>query len=267
MKLKHENIIYSLGITLMLTYGCVKTESSVSINGWDGKTPFGYQINSYLSTNWEGDNLTLFITNENKTVVFRSISGGEPNIEIPDCFICDSYKGSSVGLNDSFQKSIVLCPSHVGNTQLHISNLQYDEIMRIVILPEFYTFSEPSLDFDDTQDSVTRKLSSLHYTEAGGIYSIPDPHNDYSLTIDYSASGMVDSYEVSLGNTVDSEELTGFISERYFKTSAYYNGMPVFIKAFNIKSPSISDATFVVMLDIEGRKIKYQNPLTYSRQL
>lgn len=270
MKLKQKLIICSSVMFLMITSGCFKQEfhqeAEVTITiGWDGETPFDHQINSYLSTDWEDDEITMFITDIEKTIHFRSISGDSLKAEIFDCFVCNNIIGGSYGSDESFQKSVLLRPSHVGSTQLHLYNSKYDETMRIVILPEFYTFTEPSLDFDDTQDSVALKLSSMHFTEENGVYHITDPHNNYSLSMNYTTNGILDSYEVSLGNSVSTEEMTGYIAERYYKTSAYSNGKPVYIKAFNEQNPSISYAIVIVVMDIEARTITYQNPQTYGK--
>ena len=268
MRFKQKIINWSLGISLMLTCGCIKHEASSSLTiiiGWDGQTPFDHQINSYLSTDWEDDEITMFITDLQRIINFRSISGDSLKAEIFDCFVCNNTIGGSNGSYESYQKSVFLRPSHVGSTQLHLYNSKYDETMRIVILPEFYTFTEPSLDFDDTQDSVALKLSSMHFTEENGVYHITDPHNNYSLSMNYTTNGILDSYEVSLGNSVSSEEMTGYIAERYYKTSAYSNGKPVYIKAFNEQNPSISYASVIVVMDIEARTITYQNPQTYSK--
>ena len=68
MKLKQKLIICSLGMFLMITSGCFKqefhqeAEVTITLGWWDGETPFDHQINSYLSTDWEDDEITMFIT-------------------------------------------------------------------------------------------------------------------------------------------------------------------------------------------------------------
>ena len=263
-----------LAVLLILNSGCTpEPQISTTTN----IEPLPYQICDWLTTDWDGDEIVLFMTDNGKSISFQNTSGRQMEVGVENCFISlftitgvasgshTESNGSTSSTVSYYQTTGILSPYHVGNTYLYVKDSVNETVIPVTIRPEYYTFNEPSLDFDDTQDSVALKLSSLQYTEDGGLYFITDPHTDYSLLVNYTESGTVNSYEVSLREQVSSEELTGYIAERYFKTNAYNNGLPVYIEAYNKLSPSISDASLVIMLDIASRKIVYQNPLTYSK--
>ncbi len=241
-----------------------------SINGWDGRTPYEHTLNEGLSTNYEGEEINMFITDLSEAIQFRSIVGEEPVVVEPDCFVSPSYVYGPSGFDESFAFSVSLRPKHVGRTFIRVYNSKYDVKIPINILPEYHIFTEPQIDFDDTEDSVNTKLhklfGNLTYYSNSHYYQIGDSRCRYNLYVNYSEDGVVDNYIVELYQGVESDELTGYINERYYKTTASVGGLPVYIKAHNNEYPSISDATVIVMLDITDHKIKYQNPLTYSNQ-
>ena len=275
MKFKGKYLNVSFFVFLMmLNSGCTpESPSSLEPTITIEIDPLPYQLNEWLSTDLDEDEIVLFKTDNGKSISFQSSNNRAIEINVEDSFIStyrptiiSSNTSSSGTISYSYYKIIgMVSPIHVGKTYLHVKDsIYYEKIIPVTILPEYYTFNELELDFDDTQDSVMLKVSSLQYSEDDGVYYIIDPHNDYSLKVNYSASGTVDSYEVELENSVSSDELTGYVAERYYKTNAYDNGLPVYIKAYNILSPSISDASIIVILNAEARRITYRNPLTFS---
>ena len=232
------------------------------------KESLSHQINKWLSSDLEGDEITMFITDSPKSIQFRSASKSL-YIETDDNFISFySWTTKTIVGNICTQDGLIT-PSHVGSTYLHIhDSLHNDTIIRVKIIGEFYTYTEPAIDFDDTEDSVNTKLHELfgHFTyySDSHYYQIGDSRCRYNLYVNYSDDGVVDNYIVELYQGVESDELTGYINERYYKTTASVGGLPVYIKAHNNEYPSISDATVVVIPDLTAHKVKYQNPLTYG---
>lgn len=272
------------GCLLLTTTSCVKTtisqdQFSISSNS---ATHLSHQINQWLSTDFEGDEITMFITDNPKEISFLSTSGSSLYLDMNDVFIVSYYYSSSTTIitssSGSSSSTSSVCktygkitPRHVGNTYLHIHDSLFDTIIRVSVLGEYYTYTEPNLDFDDTYDSVRAKLSKTYpqysYNTEDQYYQVEDSRCQFNLYVNYSNDGTVDNYVVDLFQGVASEELTGYINERYYKTNAYYTGLPVYIRVFNISTtPSISDATVVVVLDTTGHKVTYQNPMTYSNQ-
>ncbi len=259
------------GCILFMMFSC-EVEATASANvvvEGSNPTPLPHQINRWLSTDWIGDEITMFITDNPKDIQFLCISGKLISIEMNDCFVSKYYTSYSSSISSSFYRiDGRITPLHVGKTYLHIQDSLFDTLISVKILAEFYTYTEPQIDFDDTEDSVNTKLHELFghctYYSDSHYYQIGDSRCRYNLYVNYSEDGVVDNYIVELYQGVESAELTGYINERYYKTTASVGGLPVYIKAHNNEYPSISDATVVVIPDLTAHKVKYQNPLTYS---
>lgn len=234
--------------------------------------PLEHSLSSWLSTDYPNDEFVFFISDSRKEVNFRSNNKDSLFVEITDRFIVQQTNTHiwPCSFDESCDARTYLMPLHVGNSYLHIYNSMHDTLLNVFVLPEYYTYTEPGLDFDDTYDSVRTKLlkaySHYAYNTEDHYYLVGDSRCMFNLYVNYSNSGTVDNYDVDLYQGVASEELTGYINERYYKTSAQSNGLPVYIRAFNISTtPSISDATLIVILDIAGHKVTYKNPMTYSK--
>jgi len=269
---------------LFLTVSCTKvtiSQGQFSISS-NSATPLSHQINQWLSTDLDEDELIMFITDNPKEINFLSTSGSRLSLDINDGFIASYYcfsstttttssNGWSSSTSSVCKTYAKITPRHVGNTYLLIQDSLFDTIIRVSVLGEYYTYTEPNLDFDDSDDSVRAKLSKTYpqysYNTEDQYYQVGDSRCQYNLYVNYSNDGTVDNYVVDLFQGVASEELTGYINERYHKTDANFSGLPVYIRVFNISTtPSISDATVVVILDTTGHKVTYQNPITYSNQ-
>ena len=223
---------------------------------------------------YDGDEIIMFVNDNPLEITFGTSSGDSLLLDLEDKFICSyinsSHTYTSNGIRTYTTESIRLTPHHVGSTCLAIRDAKSDTIVRVRVMGEYYTYTEPNLDFDDTEDSVQGKLGtqypSLHsYNIEGGYYSLLDDRHQIHLYVNYSNNGTVDSYSVNLiPETVDAEELYGFIGERYYKTTASWGDFPVYIKALNNNHPSISDAVVVVIPQPGGaNRVTYINPLTY----
>ena len=274
-------IVCVVGCMLLAMTSCVKETVEVSVGGGGSSvTPLSHKINQWLSTDWEGDEITMFITDSPKDIRFLSSSGATISIEMNDCFVAkyiswgtttittSTSNGSNSLTSTSCSTSGRITPQHVGVTFLHIQDSLFDTIIPVKVLGEYYTYTEPGLDFDDTEDSVRAKLlktfSLYAYNPDEHYYQVEDSRCRYNLYVNYANDGKVDNYMADLFQGVDTEELIGYIGERYYKTTAYSNGLPVYIKAVNVSSPSISDASVVVIPDNASHKVTYKNPMTYS---
>lgn len=267
-RMRRLTIEIVLFVVLAMMYGCEREPYTIDLTqGSASYTPLCHQINDILSTNWDGDEINMFVTDNKLDIEFKCASGGILTIEAQDCFIL-LYTESSITINGSSFVNGHITPRRVGSTYLHIYNTQIDTVMKINILPEFYTYTEPGLDFDDTEDSVRAKLlktfSLYAYNPDEHYYQVEDSRCRYNLYVNYANNGTVDNYIVDLYQGVSSDELVGYVGERYYRTTAYSNGLPVYIKAFNVSYPSISDASMIVIPNVTAQRVTYQNPLTYS---
>lgn len=263
------------GCSVFAMASCIRDTFTFSFNSRYDE-PLEHPLSSWLSTDYPNDEIVFFITDSQKDILFRSMHKDSLFVEIMDEFVVEQLYSYTI-MNDSEYVEVGSCdvyiwlrPSHVGNTHLHIHNSIHDTLLSVCVLPEYYTYTEPNLDFDDTDDSVRTKLlkkySQYAYNTEDQYYQVGDSRCMFNLYVNYSNSGTVDNYVVDLYQSVASEELTGYIDERYYKTSAQSNGLPVYIRAFNISTtPSISDATLIVIPDIAGHKVTYKNPMTYSK--
>ena len=247
-----------LTCSLLLLTSCM--DEIVSVR--EEETPLENQLTSWLSSDYFGNEIVMFITDNDQTFRFRSSDGEELKLTVEDVFVVKSISG------DTCIASITVSPHHVGVTRLHIRNDKHDTTLSIRILPEFYTYPEPTLDFDDTYDSVMSKImkfcTSYSYVNGSRETFFIDSPTKYTLQISYSTDSTIDHYSVALRDQCAEDELSGFIEERYYRTTAQYDGNRVYIKAFNKTSPSISDATVIVIPDFNIQKINYQNPVTYN---
>lgn len=225
----------------------------------------------WFSTDLESDSIILFVSDIARQFQIKcSIEG--ITVVNDDEFVAKLYNPSSssisVGSSYSYTGHFSIAPVRVGRTNLHVSAQNHNTDIKVVILGEHYTYTEPGIDFDDTEDSVRSKLiktfSYYAYNSADQYYQVGDSRGKYNLYINYSNNGMIDNYVVDLYQGESAEEITGFISERYYKTSAYSNGLPVYIKAYNLANPSISDASIVIIPNPTHHKVTYKNPATYG---
>lgn len=181
-------------------------------------------------------------------------------LTIDDSFIVDFGVGvsgvveesSSSGgnLNYELSQSGRLVASHVGETVLRITSLVLDTSFRVIVMGNYHTYTEPGLDFDDTQDSVCSKLTMRFHeysTIADNCYQLCDDRNCYNLYVNYT-DGVVDNYIVELSSTVPADELLAFLSERYQQIG------DVFMR------PN----TLIVIPDIDSNTISYKKPQTYQ---
>ena len=226
-----------------------------------------HSLSSWLSTDYPADEFVLFITDPAIDIMFKSTSGGGLSIESADEFVIEAKYSTMVTINETCSMTATIRkPSHVGSTYLHIYNSKHSALIKVQVLPQYYIYTEPGLDFDDTEDSVRSKLANpvLFYNPENRTYQVVDAHGNYNLRIYYAEDGTIDHYVVTLLNHPSNGELRGYIEERYYRTNATVNQLPIYIRAFNVQSPSISDATVVVILDLESSTITYQNPVTYN---
>lgn len=239
--------------------------------------PLEHSLSSWLSTDYLGDEFEFFITDPPMSIMFRMISyslshDAWSSVDILDGFVLDDsywknvsgYKGL---VNHSYYETLIWAkPLHVGCTYFRIRYCEHDTLIKVQVLPEYYTYTEPGLDFDDTEDSVRSKLANpvLFYDPENRTYQVVDVHGNYNLQIFYAEDGTIDHYVVTLLNHPSEGELRGYIEERYYYYRTTVNQLPIYIKAFNEHNPSISDATVVVILDLESSTITYQNPVTYN---
>lgn len=246
---------------LLCFVGCIMLMSSCE------KENTLHSLSSWLSTDYPADEFVLFITDPEIDIMFESTSGGKLSIESADEFVIgvSSWSWFTYGFTCSMNATIRK-PSHVGSTYLHIYNSEHSALIKVQVLPQYYIYTEPGLDFDDTEDSVRSKLANpvLFYDPANRTYQVVDVHGNYNLQIFYAEDGTIDHYVVTLLNHPSEGELRGYIEERYYYYRTTVNQLPIYIKAFNEHNPSISDATVVVILDLESSTITYQNPVTYN---
>lgn len=253
-------------------------DTTISIIVSSGTTPgieptpdAPYVWSSWFSTSLESDSIILFVGDYGRAFQIHCEIEGLSVVNDDD-FIAKLYNTGSLIVSGygsySYTGKYSIAPEHVGNTTLHISAQGNSSIVKVTVLGEYYTYTEPGLDFDDTEDSVRAKLlktfSLYTYNPAEHYYQVEDSRCRYNLYVNYANNGTVDNYIVDLYQGVSSDELVGYVAERYYKTTAYSNGLPVYIKAFNVSSPSISDASVVVIPNNASHKVTYKNPMTYS---
>lgn len=192
------------------------------------------------------------------------------NIEIMDNFIMSQTFQTITPQQDRVVSMVEVVLHRVGTTYVKFYNEDADTIIPIRVLPVYSTFTEPPLDFNDTQDSVRSKLiktfSVYTYLPAEQCYQIHDSLCMYNLYVNYSDEGTIKDYTVDLYQGADENELSGYINERYYRTAFYENGLPIFIKAVNVVTPSISGATVMVIPDYVNSTITYKDPVTYSQK-
>lgn len=64
-------IVCVVGCMLLEMTSCVKETVEVSVSGGGSSvTPLSHKINQWLSTDWEGDEITMFITDSPKDIRF-----------------------------------------------------------------------------------------------------------------------------------------------------------------------------------------------------
>lgn len=172
-----------------------------------------------------GDNETLHITSQR----YLSASIGDEYIAKKKS---DNYSSPN--------REIVIEAKYVGSTYLHLSNSDVDTVVPIEVVPEYTTYDEPNLDFDDNRDSVIAKLGTplLDYDTTMTFYEFSDAGMIFILVLfdDYKK---VSSYAVELDETYETE-VENFIAERY-AFYRYYSGYNFYIDA-----DYLSDATKVI---------------------
>ena len=230
--------------------------------------PLEHLLSSWLSTDYP-DDFVFPMTDPSRFILFRSAALSDLSVETIDGFVVEQsrYSWQRVYDGDCFECGIVVTPLHVGNTYFRISDSEHDTLIKVQVLPQYYTYTEPSLDFDDTEDSVKSKLSKLFYQYdydfENHCYQVSDVRCSYNLNVNYSNRGTIDSYVVDLCQGVDPVELSMYLNERYYYL--YSQDLPIYIRAFNETNPSIYDATMVVIPDAMAHRVIYQNPVTYGK--
>ena len=191
-------------------------------------------------------------------------------LKVMDQFI---YGKSSSDANSSVNgvttSTYWLIPKFTGRTYVKFYNEDFDTLIPIEFLPTYNTYDEPGLDFDDTKDSMIVKMGSPSDSvgyEHTYLYFMDGGRQGYTVTVRLNGDGLVDNYEIALQGSTDSEELKSFIVERYYKTSTQWHGHNVYLRAFDVSSPSVynSNAYMAITEDFIHSKVTYRNPATFN---
>lgn len=145
----------------------------------------------------------------------------------------------SARIDDTYNTQLIISGKYVGKTTWYFSNSEVSKSIPVTVIPRYTTYNEPPLDFNDNQDSVTRKLGKPHFidqTDTSTIYTYLNySTSNYLMTV-FNESNEMDGYVLNF-NPVDTTEIRHFIEERYAP-----------IVGFFMNADEIKDATKVVAL-------------------
>ena len=267
----YKKCFISLSITLLLLLSsCDKENSSVdgtSEPPFDSEVPYSWP--KWFRTNVPSDSIVIFIGDGRKEI--RIKSNVPTTIRNHDIFIASSKITFSLNAGDQHSKTIDIEPRFVGETALTVSGAEDSTVINIKVLGEYYTYTEPELDFDDTEDSVYEKLHKQFgritycvFNNQESYYHIKDSRCNYNLYVNYDGNGNIDNYVVDFYEGVDAAELFSFINERYVECNI--NGQRTYIKTHNILNwTAFSDITKAIIIpDDDAHRVIYQNPLAYE---
>ena len=168
--------------------------------------------------------------------------------------------------SSSCTTSVSLSLKYVGSANLKFYNEEIDTLIKVEIMPQYTTYEEPSLDFDDNRDSVIVKLGEPYEEDTVQNYLLYHLHGlvyEYTLRVNMSASGWIIDYEITFADEDAKSELRLFIAERYYKTYSTWNGYNVYVRAFDDEYPSIYESTKAVVENFLVGKVIYKNPSNY----
>lgn len=161
--------------------------------------------------------------------------------------------------------------NYVGTAYVKFYNEDFDTLIRVNVLPVYSTFEEPSLDFDDTRDSVVAKLGVPQEENADGQYlqyNCHGPVYDYTIRVNmlsWDEMSEIKDYEVAFTDEEVIPELHWFVEERYKKQTDKWNGYFVYARAYNTTNPNIYDSeTKVLVMKSQQGKVIYKNPSNHS---
>lgn len=196
------------------------------------------------------------------SVVGPKIVGGR----VIDEFILRAISPSGNNSVDSSWMTLQL--NKVGVANVKFFNEEWDTIIQVEVLPTYRTYDEPSLDFDDTRDSVIAKLgapTSENTAEKTIVYVLQGDTYYYTVTVTMNSGGTINDYEVQVSDEAAKAELKSFIEERYLKYASTFNGYNIYVKAKQSTYPSMYDSeTTVVVENFLHGIVQYKNPTNHS---
>lgn len=239
-------------------YGFDTTICIVVSNGTNpgGEDPSGYIISP---------NNTQFSISEGTIEI--TVTGPKPmGTKNLNTFVLFDYGGNVIYDNTTgvYIRKQSLQLSHVGTAGYKFYNEEWDTTIRIEVLPQYSTYSEPDLDFDDTRDSIILKIGtpdSENESENTFTYLLDGPVYSYTLTIRLQNEGTLKDYDISFSDEAAKEELRKFVAERYFRCGTH-NGYYIYTRGFNQTAPSpySEDNTVLIENFIQGT-VSYKNPV------
>lgn len=238
-------------------------DTSFMIYVTDGSTPTPVQESEYqiIPENRQ------FYTDQD-TVTFKVKGPKSVGMRIMDEFLLSSSVNGRNSINDNCTSWFLLNLNYVGDAKVKFYNEDFDTIINIQVLPRYNTYEEPNVDFDDTRDSVIAKLGTPATDNTTDNYLLYDCTNGiypYSVKVNMLSSGRVKDIEVIFEDEAAKDELQSFVEERYKKYYSTWNGYYVYVRAFNVASPSSYDASTRVLVEnfLQG-KVIYKNPSNHS---
>lgn len=207
-------------------------------------------------------------------VQFEVVGPNNVGVDVTDKFIIQQKRRISGGSDGHLTRtSVDIYFKHVGTAYVKFYNEDIDTLIQINVLPTYFTFEEPPLDFDDTRDSVVAKLGVPQKVNAEGQYlqyNCHGPVYDYTIRVNmlsWDEMGEIKDYEVVLADEEATEavvELHRFVEERYMEVSSW-NGYDVYARAVNTTYPSLYDSeTKVLVMNYLQAKVIYKNPSKHS---
>lgn len=235
-------------------------DTTISIIVSSGTTPGGETTSEYVIS---PSNTHFSIT---EGIVELTVTGPKPmggsNL---NTFVLFNY-GGNVAYDDSvgaYVRKQRIQLSHVGSANFKFYNEGWDTIISIEVLPQYNTFTEPNLDFDDTRDSIMAKLGTPDSEdESNGTltYIFNGPEYAYTLMIRLRDVGVVKDYDVTFADEAAKEELRLFVQERYYRYGTH-NGYYIYTKGFNQTVPSpYSEGNTVLIENFLHGSVSYKNP-------
>ena len=222
-----------------------------------------------LSTDLENDRIEMTLSD--KMVTFHinyttEKESWEILYDIKDSYYAGYYAASASGSKGQYSYtasiSAIIVAYHVGQTTFIIRAGDVYKEIQVNIVPEYYTYSEPTIDFDDTKDSVIVKCGHNYTMDIlnGTIESVIDgPRGEFTLKVYLDQQGVVSKFVVRLA--APSVDLEAFLSERYHKVEDAHQGRPAWLKAFDNPTPSISESLYGVVISEENREVTYLKPI------
>ena len=204
------------------------------------------------------------------TIEFTVIGPEAMGVRSMDEFILEKLDGSII-INNQTQGGYIrkqqVKLSHVGSALLKFYNEWWDTLIYIEVLPEYTTYTEPPLDFDDTRDSVLSKLGEPDAEEPGILnYNLSGPVYPYQLIVRFREDGILRDYDVMFSDPGAIYELPLYIKERYYEYGyTTYNGYHIYTRGYDqrIPSPYSPDNKVLVQNFIYGY-VSYKNPARSS---